>query len=47
LAVIDENEFSLQPIKYVKGDLIGSGEYGRVYEALDMNGGKLFAIKTI
>ena len=48
LAVINENDFNdIEPIKYTKGELIGSGAYGKVYQALDLTNGNLLAIKTI
>lgn len=35
------------PLKYSKGELIGSGAYGKVYQGLDTTNGSLLAIKNI
>ncbi len=46
--MINENDLNeIEPIKYTKGELIGSGAYGKVYQALDLTNGNLLAIKTI
>lgn len=34
-------------INYHKGELIGHGAYGKVYQALDISNGQLLAIKNI
>ena len=34
-------------IRWKRGDLIGQGAYGQVYECLDIEGGKLYALKHI
>jgi serine/threonine protein kinase len=34
-------------IHYCKGELLGHGAYGRVYQGLDTATGQLLAIKTI
>lgn len=45
LDVIEEDDYS--PIKYKKGQLLGTGAYGRVYQAINESNGKLLAVKTI
>jgi len=35
------------PIKWERGDLIGSGAYGKVYQGLNLNNGRLIAIKSV
>ena len=37
----------MAPLKYSKGELIGSGAYGKVYQGLDTTNGSLLAIKNI
>ena len=37
----------IETIKYCKGELIGSGAYGKVYQGLDTTNGHLVAIKSI
>jgi len=34
-------------IKWKRGELIGRGAYGKVYQGLDLNTGKIIAIKTV
>ena len=34
-------------IKWKRGELIGRGAYGKVYQGLDLNSGKIIAIKTV
>ena len=34
-------------IDFAKGELIGSGAFGKVYQGLDINSGQLIAIKNI
>jgi serine/threonine protein kinase len=34
-------------IDYVKGELVGQGAYGKVYQGLDISNGQLLAIKNI
>ena len=43
----EPNMEEVDAIQYVKGELIGSGAYGKVYSALDMITGQLLAVKTI
>ena len=35
------------PIIYVKGELVGQGAYGKVFQGLDISNGQLLAIKNI
>lgn len=36
-----------QGIKWERGELIGSGTYGKVYQGLNLSNGKLIAIKSV
>lgn len=36
-----------QGIRWERGELIGSGTYGKVYQGLNLNNGKLIAIKSV
>lgn len=35
------------PINFRRGELIASGAYGKVYKCLDLNTGKLLAVKNV
>lgn len=36
-----------RPKSWIKGNLIGKGEYGKVYQAMDKDSGELFAVKVV
>ena len=45
---VGSNESVTQPVfKWVKGDLIGKGTYGRVYLALNATAGEMIAVKQV
>lgn len=43
----NQNEGEKSQIKWKKGELIGSGAYGKVYLGLNVNNGQMIAIKSI
>ena len=43
----DDRQTSVKPVIFKRGDLIGSGTYGKVYQCLELRTGKLLAVKTV
>ena len=44
---INKQKEIYQEIKWERGELIGSGTYGKVYQGLNLNNGNLIAIKSV
>lgn len=40
-------KLSSQEVRWERGPLVGQGTYGKVYQGLNLNTGKLIAIKSI
>ncbi len=44
---VDDRQANFKLVVFKRGDLIGSGTYGKVYQCLELRTGKLLAVKTV